>query len=306
MAPGLAILGVAIAIGTVLYGGQAVPVAPPVVQPAQSPFASFLAGAGIVEASTENIQVGAPVSGIVTAIYVTLGALVDVGSPLFKIDDRDLQAEQLPANAKIMQAEANLSLARSQLRLAQAVPDKRAISVEDLTNRRSAVSIDEAAVELAKAQAEQIRMEIERRTVRALVAGRILQIKTRLGEFALAGVPGTPLMLLGEDSPKLHVRVDIDEDDAWRFRPGSKAVGFVRGNSHLNAPLKCVRVEPYVTPKVSLTGQDTERIDTRVLQVVYSFDRAALPVYVGQQMDVFIEAPPLDSVRTRNKQGAIR
>ena len=43
-------------------------------------------------------------------------------------------------------------------------------------------------------------------------------------------------------------------------------------------------------PKVSLTGQSTERTDTRVLQAIYSFDPAALPVYVGQQMDVFIEA----------------
>jgi hypothetical protein len=56
--------------------------------------------------------------------------------------------------------------------------------------------------------------------------------------------------------------------------------------------LKFVRVEPYVIPKKSLTGDSTERVDTRVLQVLYSFNRGALPVYVGQQMDVFIEAPP--------------
>jgi HlyD family secretion protein len=42
---------------------------------------------------------------------------------------------------------------------------------------------------------------------------------------------------------------------------------------------------------VSLTGDNTERTDMRVLQVIYSFDPAALPVYVGQQMDVYIEAP---------------
>jgi hypothetical protein len=45
-----------------------------------------------------------------------------------------------------------------------------------------------------------------------------------------------------------------------------------------------------VIPKVSLTGSTTERVDTRVLEVIYAFkntsDRA---VYVGQQMDVFID-----------------
>jgi HlyD family secretion protein len=28
-----------------------------------------------------------------------------------------------------------------------------------------------------------------------------------------------------------------------------------------------------------------------VLQLLYAFDRGDMPVYVGQQMDVFIEAP---------------
>jgi HlyD family secretion protein len=67
----------------------------------------------------------------------------------------------------------------------------------------------------------------------------------------------------------------------------------------LNAPLQFERFEPYVIPKVSLTGQSTERTDVRVLQVVYSFDPAALPVYVGQQMDVFIQAPPIAEASTR-------
>jgi hypothetical protein len=41
---------------------------------------------------------------------------------------------------------------------------------------------------------------------------------------------------------------------------------------------------------MSLTGDTTERVDTRVLQVVYSFDRGNLPIYVGQQMDIYIDA----------------
>lgn len=55
-------------------------------------------------------------------------------------------------------------------------------------------------------------------------------------------------------------------------------------------PLKFVRFEPYVVPKTSLTGESAERVDTRVLQVIFSFDCGALPITVGQQMDVFIDA----------------
>jgi HlyD family secretion protein len=67
----------------------------------------------------------------------------------------------------------------------------------------------------------------------------------------------------------------------------------VRSNPALETPLGFERLEPYVVPKVSLTGQSTERTDTRVLQVIYSFDPRALPVYVGQKMDAYIEALPI-------------
>ena len=65
------------------------------------------------------------------------------------------------------------------------------------------------------------------------------------------------------------------------------------GNSSLSTQLHFVRIEPFVVPKKSLTGESSERVDTRVLQVLYSFKRGSLPVYVGQQVDVFIEAPPI-------------
>jgi HlyD family secretion protein len=100
------------------------------------------------------------------------------------------------------------------------------------------------------------------------------------------------------------VRVDIDETDAWRFRPGAPAVAFVRGNAELKSPLRFVRVEPYVVPKTSLTGDTAERVDTRVLQVIYSFNPAAFPVYVGQLMDVFIQVSAVAPASAQGQQGS--
>src|SRR5262249_24369803 len=108
-----------------------------------------------------------------------------------------------------------------------------------------------------------------------------------------------PLILLG-NVRVLNVRVDIDENDAWRLKPQSRAKAFLRGNRDLATDLKFVRVEPYVVPKRSLTGESTERVDTRVLQALYSFDPQSLPVYVGKQMDVFIEAPPLRNLAAQS------
>ena len=116
-------------------------------------------------------------------------------------------------------------------------------------------------------------------------------MKVRLGEYAPTGSLSQPLMLIG-NTKLLHVRVDVDENDAWRVRADAPATGYVRGNRDINTSLRFVRIEPYVVPKRSLTGDSTERVDTRVLQVLYAFDGGRLPIYVGQQMDVFIEAQP--------------
>ncbi len=317
--PILAGLGVVLTIAYVLADSHSGPAALPAAQmPAAAPFASYIFGPGIVEASTENIAVGTPVSGIVTAIYVKWGDRVKSGAPLFKIDARDLEAQLAPAAARVKEAEAQLPPTKAKVDEAEAVLAKAenrlksgeslepgvSISAEELSNRRLDVGAAkaslaavqgqigqiEAQIESAHAQIEQINKQIELRTVRAPVAGRILQMTTRLGEYAQSGTLSTPLLVLGDDS-KLHIRVDIDENDAWKFQPCAQAVASVRGNPALKTSLQYVRTDPDVIPKTLLTGDPTQRTDTRVLQVVYSFDPASLHVYVGQLMDVFVEAP---------------
>jgi RND family efflux transporter MFP subunit len=257
----------------------------------KAPFASRVGGAGILEASNGNIAVGTGVSGIVSATLVKWGDHVGAGDALFKIDDRDVQSQLLSARAGIKEAQAKLRQAREQLRLVESVPDRRAISTAERDGHRFAVEIAQAGLEAAQARRDQLTLEIGRRTVRALAPGKILQINIRPGEFAQSGVLARPLMLLGNDS-RLYVRVDIDEFDAARITPGAAAVAFVRADAQRQVRLTFERIEPYVAPKTSLTGGATERVDTRVLQVIYSFEHAALPVYIGQQMDVYIEAPP--------------
>lgn len=346
--PCLSILGVAIAVAMMIRDNRTPAKTQPALASATPPFSSYIFGPGIVEASTENIAVGTPVSGIVMAIYVKWGDLVKSGAPLFKIDTRDLEAQLLPAgakveeaeglmlpgadkvkemraqlpaaNAKIKEAEANLAKVENRLKVGEGLQPGVSITTEDLANRRFDVEINKAGLAWAEAQVQQtktqiasaeaqvkqiqtqiasaralvaqIKAQIEIRMIRAPVAGRILQMKTRLGEYAQSGVLTTPLMLLG-GTTTLHVRVDIDESDAWRFRTCARAVASLRGNPAIKTPLQYVRTDPDVVPKTLLTGDTTQRTDTRVLQVIYSFNPASLPLFVGQLMDVFIEAAPI-------------
>lgn len=219
-----------------------------------------------------------------------------------------------PAEAKVAEAEAQLRDARNLLQLAESVADTRAISREEVAKRRYSVEAAQARAEQAKAQLTLLRagawkedlevariekesaeaqlraiqIELDRLVVRAPAAGMVLQLNVRTGEFAQAGTLATPLVLMGAVHP-LHVRVDIDENDAWRFRSGAAAEGAVRGNSEIKSVLRFEYLEPYVVPKKSLTGDTSERVDTRVMQAVFSFERGELPIQIGQQMDVFVE-----------------
>jgi len=219
-----------------------------------------------------------------------------------------------PAEARVREAESALNDAKVNLSLMENVTDKRAIREEELSRRRFAVQAANARLEeaqaqlsllkagawrhdlevartevaMADAQVSRTKTDIERLTVRSPVNGVILQSNVRAGEYAQTGPLGTPLMLVGSVG-SLHVRVDVDENDAWRVEEGASAEASVRGNARLKGPLRFVRFEPYVIPKRSLSGSGTERVDTRVLQVIYRLEPDALPVYVGQQVDVFIK-----------------
>jgi HlyD family secretion protein len=305
--PVLAFAGFLFGIFVVFTSNKPTPVAPAAAEPATSPFASFIAGAGIVEAKSQNIAIGASLAGLVKSVDVQVGDRVKRGDPLFLIDDRAAlaelavrEADLARAKAAVGEAEAGVKDAATLQRLAEAVEDKRAISVEELDRRRNATLIAKRRLDSAKAQVQQAEAAVKASKttldlleVKAPIDGVVLQVNVRPGEFAQAGPLDTPLMLLG-NLEDLHVRVDIDENDAWRFRPESRAVAYLRGNREFRTDLALVWVEPYVVPKKSLTGDSTERVDTRVLQALYSFDRDKMPVFVGQQMDVFIEAPDFE------------
>ena len=295
--PILAAAGIGFGIATVVKGNKVNPPAPPVAEPAKTPYQTFVAGSGIVEASTENIAIGTEIAGLVSKIYVQIGSHVKAGDPLFTIDDRATRAQLAQQEAAVQVAETTLDQASNQLALATALTDSRALSHQELLNRQDAVAVAAAKLEQSRADLQAVQTDLERLTVRAPVDGDVLQLKVHPGEFAQTGVLAQALILLGRIDP-LCVRVDVDENDAWRVKASVPATAFLRGNRDIQTPLKFVRFEPFVIPKTSLTGDTTERVDTRVLQVIYSFDRGQLPIYVGQQMDVFIEAPDASPVST--------
>ncbi|HRI11654.1 MAG TPA: efflux RND transporter periplasmic adaptor subunit [Verrucomicrobiota bacterium] len=278
------------------------PVPPPVAEPARSPYDHTVAATGLIEAARENVRIASPKGALVTAVQVRVGDRVQAGAPLFQLDDREARARIATTEAQLgaMTAqraaeEVALADAQDQLDRFLKLRNDNVASEDDLKRRWFAVEGAKARIEATKAQIaatasqlEQARTDAAVLTVKAPREGQVLQVNVREGEFAPAAALAEPLMLLG-DVDKFQVRCDVDEQNSVLVQPGQPAVASLKGHADLRLPLRFVRVEPYVVPKRSLTGDSLERVDTRVLQLIYEFDRPTFPVYVGQQVDVFIE-----------------
>jgi RND family efflux transporter MFP subunit len=287
--PILAFLGLVLGIRTVVVSNRPAEVAQPVSEPPRVPFQLFVAGSGIIEASSENIAIASPVSGVIQAVNVAVGQPVKKDEVLFRIDDREAAARLVVRRAAAGVADKRLQDREAQFDLWQKSRGSQAVSEGDYRKRKYAVEIAKAALELAQSELRAAEIELERLIVRAPIDGTVLQLKARVGEFAAAQVMLNPLLILGDTSP-IHVRVEVDENDAWRVRAHSRALAFLRGNSRVSAELEFVRFEPHVVPKKSLTGESAERVDTRVLQLIYRLNSESFPVYIGQLVDVYIES----------------
>lgn len=307
--PTLAILGALFGLFVVFWTQRQVPVPPVLFPPPVPPYTYTIAGAGIIEASSLNLAIGTPFDEIVAKVYVVEGNHVKAGDPLFALDLRNFEAQAAAAQANLNAANVLLEDKRKQYSFYQRLKDTRAVSEQQYQAAYYAVLEGEENVKIAQANLDVIRTNIDRSIIRAPVDGEVLQVNIHPGELApinpffsnqstAQAIAQGSLILMGTVQP-LQVRIDIDEDDAWRYIKGSRATAFVRGNSSIHFPLQFVRIEPYVIPKSSFTGVTTERVDTRVLQVLYQFERGDLPVYTGQILDIFIEAEPIQPVASK-------
>ncbi|MFZ4573254.1 MAG: HlyD family secretion protein [Phycisphaerales bacterium] len=228
-----------------------------------------------------------------------------------------------PLEALVAAARAELDERQIQLRINEEANARGAATERDVATRRAlaasaAASLVKAEADLARLRAggwapdlalaqatlDQRRAEvrslevlIERLTVRAPADGVVLRRNVEPGEYA--GADQTiPLMLIG-DLSALAVRAQVDEEDILLLGQtplGLPAMGRTRGSVVRELPLKLLRVEPYARGKQSLSGANTERVDTRVIDVVLALDlKPGVALYPGQALDVFIDTGPAAS-----------
>ncbi len=98
------------------------------------------------------------------------------------------------------------------------------------------------------------------------------------------------MLIVGNSGSHLNVRCYVDEILVSRLPPPSQISAHmtIRGTS-TEIPLTFDRIQPLVSPKIELSNQRQERVDVRVLPIVFRFERPQnANLYPGELVDVYI------------------
>jgi HlyD family secretion protein len=213
------------------------------------------------------------------------------------------------ADAQITAAQSALREQEQRVAMAEGLIDEGFISKRDLaarTNARDATQAElrsrieqrgllvagsrgseiaeaNAAARAASADISVAQSLAAQCTLKSPIAGHVLQILRREGEFSGAS-QGTPLIVVG-DMSQLIVRAELNERDAAKVREGQAASVWVDGKSE--------RWKGRVTEMAGVMGRrsarsldPTDRFDRDVREVFIAFDAAPPPALVGLRVTV--------------------
>lgn len=246
---------------------------------AASPWLAMARGQVDVEGGL--VRVVARREGVIEEVPVAAGDTVAKGTVLAVLDRHRAEIGIGIAEANLAQAEAQAQAARVRLpqartqaaRLGEAAA-AGAASGQSAAEAKSALAVIEAGIatgEAAIAQARQhlreAEAEFDARTIRAPVAGRIVQRSAWPGSQVQ---PGAELFLILPDRRRI-VRAELDEAWVDRVRPGMQA-SVVRDSGEGEAvPAKVLRVGEVFGPSV-LTDDPVERASAREVECVLELE----------------------------------
>ncbi len=275
---------------------------PPAFKPASNPYGKGIYANGIIESyqtNGKNINIYPEVSGTITGILVAEGATIKKETPLLLIEDSIPRATAEQQRSQIELARASLKSAQDQLDKQKRSYDlnPKSVSRNDLDNAENAVKVAKANIKVAEKQHKLALTQLAKYTIKSTVDGTVLSINAAVGSYISAqGTYDTytqgfgPILTIGSANEYMGLRCYIDEILVHRLPLSSPITAkmFIRG-TNISIPVEYVRVQPYVSPKIELSNQRTERVDVRVLPVLFRFSKPKnITLYPGQLVDVYI------------------
>jgi HlyD family secretion protein len=234
----------------------------------------------------ENLEVARAQVAMAQANLKSLQDQLDKQQHSYDIDPESVSKDALD-NARNAQkvASANLEVTNRQYELTKA-----GAWVFDVRNQ-------EKLVEALVKQEAASKALLAKYTINAPTDGIVMSVNATVGSYVSpqgaydAYTQGfDPMVVMGTSKGTLAVRVYIDEILIPRLPPADRLTAqmFIRG-TNTKVDLEFVRVQPYVSPKIQLSNQRQEKVDLRVLPVIFRFQPPPhVQVFPGELVDVYV------------------
>lgn len=300
---GLASIGIFAGLVSVWIYNEKVQSQPPIAV-SYNPYETGVYATGIIESNQpdgSNVNIFPEVSGKVSRILAKDGDVLKKGTPILIIEsnvqsrivEKD-QAEVALSSASLLNAEEQYAKIKRSYQI-----NPKSISKNTLDNALNSVKIAIQNVNVAKAQLQSDQAVLDKYIIRAPIDGNIFRIVAAVGGYVSpqgSYDPYTqtlqPIIQMGVVTPYLQVRCFLDEILVPRLPTSSKleATLFIRGENNKSIPLEFVNIQPYTVPKIQLSDQRQERVDVRVLPIIFKLKKPAdTNIYPGQLVDIYLK-----------------
>ena len=176
----------------------------------------------------------------------------------------------------------------------------KSVSLNSLDNATYAVKSAEENVNVANAQYRSDKALLDKYIVKAPIDGMIFRIVCAIGDYAspqqgcfdIYTQGMLPSAQMGVITPYLQVRAFVDEILIPNLPKSAKldATMFIRGLNNKSIALEFDSIQPYTIPNIQLSNERAERVDVRVLPIIFKFKKPTdINVFPGQLVDIFIK-----------------
>lgn len=265
---------------------------------------TVISGQGIVEPADREVKVGSRVPGLVQKIWVNEGDQVVLGARLLDLASGAEAAAVAAAKADLDAAIARLGISSVSAKRADQLAAEGLISREEHDRSTSQANIDRAGVDQARSRLSEAQARLAQLSIKAPSAGTILKLSVRAGEY-YSPDGGASLVTLGNLS-KVRVRLDIDERFIGSVFVGQPGYAVAEAYDRKFTG-KVVEIAQRMGRKNQRTDDPTERIDTKIREVVLELDNAGDLVpglrVIGYLSETKLEASAEEGKAAKDRAG---
>jgi HlyD family secretion protein len=169
------------------------------------------------------ISVGTQVSGTVRRIHVDFNERVRKGQVLLELDDALLAAQSRQSAAGVLSAQAALDLAIANEARQRDLVARKFVSPRELDQAVQQLKAAEAALAVARAQAERDRVNLAYSVIRSPIDGVVIDRVVDVGQTVAASFQTPELIRIAGDLRQMQIDTSFAEADIGAIRVGQTA-----------------------------------------------------------------------------------